>query len=192
MAEQTSPVENNSRKIITLCEKKIVSKMANSKALTKLILDDDFNRLLDQTLKVMEKEIGQKEADKRIRAIVKCSFKIGILIYNKELNERQMESIKEFRGKFKHIAMTILSFNQVDWSYSPEFLIRDTREAEEILMEALKTKLKEKSRKKLSEAFSFFYNPELLDKLFHKGQPYNNNLQLICNELNELIDKEKI
>ncbi|KAI6657991.1 Tumor necrosis factor alpha-induced protein 8-like [Oopsacas minuta] len=184
--------ESNSRKIITLCEKKIVSKMANSKALTKMILDDDYNRLLDQALRVMEREIGAKEADKRIKSIVKCSFKIGIMILNKEFSEKQMEQIREFRGKFKRIALTVLSFHQVDWSYSPDHLIKEAQEAEGVLMTCIKTKIKEKSRKKLSEAFSFFYDPDVLDKLFHKGEPYNDNLQLICNELNQLLDKDKI
>ena len=184
--------ESKSRKIITLCEKKIVSKMANSKTLTKMILDDDFNRLMDQALRIMEQEIGPKEADKRIRAIVKTSFKIGIMIFNKEFSEKQMEQIREFRSKFKHIAMTILSFNLVDWSYSPDFLIKETKEAEAILMNCIKTKLKDSSRRKLAEAFSFFYNDAVLDKLFHKGQPYNPQLQVICTELNVLIDKGKI
>ena len=184
--------DSKSKKIITLCEKKIVSKMANSKALTKMILDDDFNRLMDQALRIMEQEIGPKEAEKRMRSIVKCSFKIGVMIFNKEFSERQMEQIIEFRSKFKHIAMTILSFNLVDWSYSSGYLIKETREAEAILMGCLKTKLKDSSRRKLADAFSFFYSEVVLDKLFLKGKPYNPNLQIICTELDTLIDKDKI
>lgn len=175
-----------------MCEKKIVSKLANSKALTKLILDDDFNKILDQALIVMEQEIGQKEAEKRIRAIVKSSFKIGIMIHNNDFSERQMEQISEFKSKFKLIALTILSFNEMDFSYNAEHLIKETKEAEAILLDCIKTKLKEKSRKKLSESFSFFYNEAILDKLFEKGKEYNPNLAVICTEINELINKGKI
>ena len=184
--------DSRSKKIVTLCEKKIVSKMANSKALTKMILDDDFNRLLDQALRVMEQELGPKEADKRIRAIVKSSFKIGIMILNKEFSEKQMEQMREFRSKFKHIALTILSFNELDFSYSPDYLIKETKEAEVMLMASIKTKLKDNSRRKLADAFGFFYNDAILDKMFFKDQPYNPNLQLICIELKTLIDKDKI
>ena len=169
-------------------QKKLLGKMA-SKKIVKHFIDDTSARLLDQVYKVSKDYSGSKKtAEKLMKDLIKTVIKIGILYRNEQFNTEELELAERFKKKFRTVAMTVISFYEVDYSFDKNFLSRGLNECRAILRQLVERHLTEKSLVRIDNVFNFFCEPDFLEAMFRADSAYRPQLKKMVIDLNSLID----
>lgn len=178
----------SSKNFAIQAQKKVLGKIASSKSVAKMFVDDTTSGLFDQLYAIAKRDTGnKKEAEKLLRDLIKIAIKIGVLYRNNQFNEAELKSAQTFRSQFKTTAMTIVSFCEVDFSYDRSFLKRSLEESKKSIHGLISTHLTQKSHGRVDHVFDYFSNGELLDKLF-QSEEYKDALDGIVAGLNTLME----
>ncbi len=170
-------------------QKKLAGKMSNRK-IVKAFIDDTSGRLLDNLYRIAKDYAGdKKEAEKVIKHLIKTVIKIGILYRNDKLTTADMQTAEEFKRKFRMVAMTVISFFEVDFTFDRNFLAGALNECCRLLKNLVRNHLTEKSLDRIDHVFQFFAAPHFLETLFLPDGPHKALLSKMVTDLNKLLEE---
>ena len=117
----------DSRSLGLRAQKKLAGKLA-SKKIAKQFIDDTSGRLLDNIYKAAKEYFDKKTAEKAIKHLIKTVIKIGILYRNDQFNAEEKQLAEDFKKKFRTVAMTLISFYEVDFTFDKNYLVKNLLE----------------------------------------------------------------
>lgn len=170
-------------------QKKLLGKMS-SKKIAKVFIDDTTARVLDNAHKVLRDFMpSKKEADKILKYVIKTVVKIGILYRNDQFNSDELKIAESFKHKFHSVAMTVVSFYTVDFTYDKGFLSQCVEECRQLLKELISRHLQDKSKSRIDIVFQAFNNETLMDTIFQADGKYKDYMDKITADMNTLMDE---
>ncbi|XP_059825616.1 tumor necrosis factor alpha-induced protein 8 isoform X2 [Hypanus sabinus] len=182
----------NSKSLAVQAQKKILGKMA-SKSIATALIDDTSSEVLDELYKV-SKEYTQskKEAEKIIKNLIKVVIKLVVLNRNNQFNEDEMLLMEKFKKKVHQLAMTVVSFHQVDFTFDRNVLSKLLNDCRDMLHQIIDRHLTAKSHGRVNHVFNHFADCEFLAALYNPFGPYKASLEKICKGVNKMLDDQNI
>lgn len=170
-------------------QKKLLGKMS-SKKIAKVFIDDTTARVLDNAHKILRDYMpSKKEADKILKYIIKTVVKIGILYRNDQFNSDELKLAESFKQKFHSLAMTVVSFYTVDFTYDKGFLSQSVEECRQLLKDLISRHLTDKSKNRVDIVFQTFNDATLMDTIFQPDGKYKDYMDKITTDMNTLMDE---
>ena len=167
---------------------KFIENFAN-KEIMKLFIDDNLATLLDTLHLILKKELGDvKKADKIIKNLIKIVVKTGVLYRNNQFNPEELALGVKIRAKFRHMALTVNSFSQVESSYDCAFLVTLWPDIGDMLHKLVHRHLTAKSHQRIDSVILALGKEETLDKLFLSKGKYYSHLEGIANVFDKVVD----
>ena len=180
----------NSRQLGLRIQKKIAGKVTN-KTIVKSFIDDNLASLLDTLHLILKLELGDsKKADKVIKNLIKITVKIGLLYKNSQFNAEELALGVKIRTKFRHAALTVISFSQVEFSYDRAFLVKLVADIGEMLHKLVNRHLTPKSHQRVDSVISALGKEATLDKVFLPEGEYYAHLKTIATVFDRVVDAE--
>lgn len=180
----------NSKQLGLRIQKKVFGKLS-TKALVKSFIDDNLAKLLDTLHLILKMELGDtKKADKVIKNLIKITVKIGLLYKNNQFNPEEIALGMKVRTKFRHAALTVISFSQVEFSYDRAFLVKLVAEIGEMLHKLVNRHLTAKSHQRIDSVIGALGKEETLDKVFLPDGEYYSHLATISTIFDQVVDAE--
>lgn len=170
-------------------QKKILSRMAG-KNIARAFIDDVTASLLDNLYRLAKQYThNKKEAEKLIKNIIKITIKIGVLHRHNLINDSaELDEIERLRSKLRSMAMAIISFYEVDFSYDRQYLTSALNDCHNSLKFIVSKHLTDKSMCRIESVFNFFANDQFLDNVFRKDSDLREPLSRVVVDLNRAID----
>lgn len=179
----------NSKGLGLRAQKKLLGKMS-SKKIAKVFIDDTTARVLDNAFKILKDYLpAKKDADKILKYVIKTVVKVGILYRNDQFNADELKIAETFKQKFHSVAMTVVSFYTVDFTYDKQFLAHSVEECRELLQQLVKRHLTDKSKSRIDIIFETFCDPTLMDTIFTADGKYKDYMDKITTDMNTLMDE---
>ncbi|XP_036598171.1 LOW QUALITY PROTEIN: tumor necrosis factor alpha-induced protein 8-like protein 1 [Trichosurus vulpecula] len=173
-------------------QKKLLSKMA-SKTMASVFIDDTSSEVLDELYRVTKEFTrNRKEAQKIIKDLIKVVMKLGILYRNGQFSPEELALMERFRKKVHHLAMTAVSFYQIDFTFDRRVMATALHECRDLLHQAVNTHLTSKSHSRINRVFNHFADYEFLAALYGPSEPYRSHLRRICDGINKMLDEDSI
>jgi len=173
-------------------QKKLLGKMATKK-IAKVFIDETSARLLDNLYKLAkEYATSKKTAEKLMKDLIKTVIKIGILYRNEQFNDEEIDIIMQFQKKFRTVAMTVISFFEVDFTFDKNFLCRHLTECGTMLKQLVQRHLTEKSLGRIDNVFGFFSSAVFLEAVFRQDGVYQEILTRIVKDLHLLVENNQL
>ena len=180
----------NSKQLGLRIQKKVIGKVTN-KTIVKSFIDDNLATLLDTLHLILKLELGDsKKADKVIKNLIKITVKIGLLYKNSQFNPEELALGVKIRTKFRHAALTVISFSQVEFSYDRSFLVKLVADIGDMLHKLVERHLTAKSHQRIDSVISALGKEETLDKVFLPEGEYYSHLEGIANVFDKVVDAE--
>ena len=180
----------NSKQLGLRIQKKVFGKITN-KTIVKTFIDDNLALLLDTLHTILKLQLGDtKKADKVIKNLIKITIKIGLLYKNNQFNTEELALGLRVRTKFRHAALTVISFTQVEFSYDRAFLVKIVSEIGTMLHTLVERHLTPKSHQRIDSVMSVLGKEEILDKLFVAEGQYYSHLEKIATIFDKVVDAE--
>ncbi|CAG5130601.1 unnamed protein product, partial [Candidula unifasciata] len=177
----------DSRGLGLRAQKKLLGKMT-SKKVAMTFIDETTGRVLDNTHKILRQyKESKKDADKILKYIIKSLVKVGILYRNDQFNREELDKIDQFKQKFHTLAMTVVSFHEVEFTYDKVFLKNSLQDCKQLLQGVIDRHLTDKSKFRIGLVFDTFSEPELLDAAF-TSTAYKHHMEAIVADLSALLD----
>uniref|UniRef100_A0A7E4VLH3 Tumor necrosis factor alpha-induced protein 8-like protein n=1 Tax=Panagrellus redivivus TaxID=6233 RepID=A0A7E4VLH3_PANRE len=168
-------------------QKKILSKISN-RGVIKHIVSDTSVALFDSLYDVLKDYYSKTEAEKTVNRLTKLSVKLGVMIRENQLSPSAEKLAASFRAKLRSLALTIMSFARVDYSYDRSFLIRQLGEAKQRLELLVGATLSEKSKRHVAYVFDHLSDGRLLDQMFQPNGEYHSTFCGMVVNLEKLVD----
>lgn len=168
-------------------QKKLAGKLA-SKKIAKQFIDDTSGRLLDNLYKAAKEFYDKKTAEKAIKNLIKTVIKIGILYRNDQFSANEIRIAENFKKKFRTIAMTIVSFYEVDFTFDRSFLTKNLLECSAMLKQLIERHLTEKSAQRVDNVFGTLAGGDFLEAMFSADEKYREHLRKITTDLSKLLE----
>lgn len=181
----------NSSSVAYEVQKTFANKFFSNKTVAKGLIDETSGKLLDNLYLVVKSYTKSKdEAKKTVKNLIKIAVKIGMLQKGEKFNNQEQDSLREIRKNLRTIAMTMISFYQVDHSYDRQFIIKYLTDLENVLKTLIKPHLTENSVGRVDQVFSLFKTPDLLDSLYvhNKNPEVREIMGRVVEDLNECIE----
>jgi len=148
-------------------QKSFANKFFSNKTVAKSLIDDTSGNLLDNLyllLYVFTK--NKKESEKTTRNIIKISIKLGMLQRGEKFSIEEKDSLIQIQKNLRAVAMTLISFYQVDFTYDRNFVIKYLTELETLLKNLIGAHLTDKSVGRVEQIFGVVKTPEFLDSVY--------------------------
>ncbi|XP_018092384.1 tumor necrosis factor alpha-induced protein 8 isoform X2 [Xenopus laevis] len=183
----------NSKNLAVQAQKKILGKMASSKYIATSLIDDTSGEVLDELYQVTrEYTQNKKDAEKITKNLIKTVIKLAVLYRNNQFNEEEIGLMEKFKRKVHQLAMTVVSFYQVEYTFDRNVLSKLLNECRELLHQVIQRHLTAKSHGRVNNVFDHFSNCEFLAALYNPFGPYKKHLQRLCNGVNKMLDEDNI
>lgn len=170
-------------------QKKVLSKMA-SKAMVAVFVDDTSSEVLDELYQATKEFThSRKEAQRVMKNLVKVAVKLAVLLRADQLDNNELAQLRRFRVRVRSLAMTALSFHQVDFTFDWRVLAAGLLECRDLLHHAIGPHLTAKSHGRINHIFSHFANGDFLAALYSPAEPYRSHLCRICDGLERMLDE---
>uniref|UniRef100_A0A2R5LCY3 Putative tumor necrosis factor induced protein n=1 Tax=Ornithodoros turicata TaxID=34597 RepID=A0A2R5LCY3_9ACAR len=170
-------------------QKKLLSHVSN-KSVAKVFIDDTAGSLLDNVYRLVKNITGsKKDAEKITKNIIKVVVKVGILHRNSKFSAEELDIAQQFKRKFHSVAMSIVSFHEVEFSYDQQFLAGNLRDCNSLLRNLVRAHLTEKSLGRIDHVFSFFTRPDVLDATFRRDGEHREVLGKIVADLHKSLEE---
>ncbi|XP_041695671.1 tumor necrosis factor alpha-induced protein 8-like protein 1 [Coregonus clupeaformis] len=170
-------------------QKKLMSKMA-TKSVANLFIDDTSSEVLDELYRVTKEYTrNRKEAQKIIKDLIKMVVKLGILYRNNQFNGEELVLVEGFRKKVHTLAMTAVSFHQIEFTFDRRVMSAILNECRELLHQAINRHLTAKSHSRVNHVFNHFADCDFLAALYGPSEVYRSHLQRICDGVNKMLDE---
>jgi len=170
-------------------QKKVFGKIA-TKGVVKALIDDDSGILLDALHKLAAKEMDSKRAQKLVKDLIKIAVKVGLLYRNHQFNDAELAIGMKFKMKLRQIALTVISFHEVDFTYDKAFLVAAINELAKLLHDLVERHLTAKSHTRINNVVSFFTVGDVLDKVFNADGAYHDQLPQVSEVFARVVDQE--
>ncbi|XP_028661092.1 tumor necrosis factor alpha-induced protein 8 isoform X2 [Erpetoichthys calabaricus] len=182
----------NSKNLAVQAQKKILGKMA-SKSIATILIDDTSSDVLDELYKITrEYTQNKKEAEKIIKNLIKIVIKLAVLYRNNQFNSEEIALMETFKKKVHTLAMTVISFYQVEFTFDRNVLSKLLQDCKELLHQVINRHLTPKSHGRVNKVFDHFSDCEFLAALYNPFGPYKAHLQKICVGVNKMLDDGNI
>ncbi|XP_041424208.1 tumor necrosis factor alpha-induced protein 8 isoform X2 [Xenopus laevis] len=183
----------NSKNLAVQAQKKILGKMASSKYIATSLIDDTSGEVLDELYQVTrEYTQSKKESEKVIKNLIKTVIKLAVLYRNNQFNEEEIGLMEKFKRKVHQLAMTVVSFYQVEYTFDRNVLSKLLNECRELLHQVIQRHLTAKSHGRVNHVFDHFSNCEFLATLYNPFGSYKQHLQRLCEGVNKMLDEDNI
>ncbi|KAG5850770.1 tumor necrosis factor alpha-induced protein 8-like protein 1 isoform X1 [Anguilla rostrata] len=170
-------------------QKKLMSKMA-TKSVANLFIDDTSSEVLDELYRVTKEYTrNRKEAQKIIKNLIKMVVKLGVLYRNNQFSGEELVLVENFRKKVHTLAMTAVSFHQIEFTFDRRVMSNILNECRELLHQAINRHLTAKSHSRVNHVFNHFSDCDFLAALYGPSEVYRPHLQKICDGLNKMLDE---
>ncbi|XP_021459280.2 tumor necrosis factor alpha-induced protein 8-like protein 1 isoform X1 [Oncorhynchus mykiss] len=170
-------------------QKKLMSKMA-TKSVANLFIDDTSSEVLDELYRVTKEYTrNRKEAQKIIKNLIKMVVKLGVLYRNNQFSGEELVLVEGFRKKVHTLAMTAVSFHQIEFTFDRRVMSAILNECRELLHQAINRHLTAKSHLRVNHVFNQFADCDFLAALYGPSEVYRNHLQRICDGVNKMLDE---
>lgn len=194
-AEESKEVATDvfsSKSLAVQAQKKILGKMA-SKSIATILIDDTSSEVLDELYRVTrEFTQNKKEAEKITKNLIKIVIKLAVLFRNNQFNQEELELMEKFKKKVHGLAMTVVSFHQVDFTFDRNVLSKLLNECRELLHQIINRHLTVKSHGRVNIVFDHFSDCEFLAVLYNPFGPYKPHLLKLCDGVNKMLDEGHI
>jgi len=148
-------------------QKSFANKLFSSKIVSKSLIDDTSARLLDNLYLLLKVFTSNKEESKKtVRNIIKISVKIGMLQRGEKFNDDEKYGLIQIQRKLRTVAMTLVSFYQVDHTYDRSFVMKQLQELEELLVNLIQPHLTDKSVGRVDQIFNVVKTGDFLDSIY--------------------------
>ncbi|KAK6468203.1 tumor necrosis factor alpha-induced protein 8-like protein 1 isoform X1 [Huso huso] len=169
-------------------QKKLMSKMA-TKSVAHMFIDDTSSEVLDELYRVAKEYTrNRKEAQKVIKNLIKTVVKLGVLYRNNQFNGEELALVERFRRKVHTLAMTAVSFHQIEFTFDRRVLSAMLNDCRELLHQAINRHLTGKSHARVNHVFNLFADCDFLAALYGPSEVYRPHLQKICEGINKMLD----
>lgn len=173
-------------------QKKFLSKVA-SKATVAVFIDDTSSEVLDELYRATKEFTrSRKEAQKVFKNLVKVAVKLGVLLRSGQLGGEELALLQRFRQRARRLAMTAVSFHQVDFTFDRRVLATALLECRDLLHQAVGPHLTAKSHGRINYVFGHFANCDFLAALYSPAEPYCAHLRRVCEGLTRMLDEDNI
>ncbi|XP_062412709.1 tumor necrosis factor alpha-induced protein 8-like protein 1 isoform X2 [Sardina pilchardus] len=170
-------------------QKKLMSKMAN-KTVANMFIDDTSSEVLDELYRVTKEYTrNRKEAQKIIKNLIKMVVKLGVLYRNNQFSADELALVEAFRKKVHTLAMTAVSFHQIEFTFDRRIMSGILNECRELLHQAINRHLTAKSHSRINHVFNHFADCDFLATLYGPTDVYRGHLQRICDGVNKMLDE---
>ncbi|XP_011058552.1 PREDICTED: tumor necrosis factor alpha-induced protein 8-like protein isoform X1 [Acromyrmex echinatior] len=179
-------------------QKKLLGRIMSTNAGRSLFIDDATTSLLDNLYKLMESvtksnpHLDKKEPEKVLKNIVKLSIKIGLVQRSHQFRSNDAEKLEEIREALGTVAMTVVSFYEVDYSYDQEYLTGSMERCRTLLQQLIKPHLTDKSSQRCDQVFDFLAYPKFLDSVFRYDSEHRPILGMLVSDLNKALDARRL
>ncbi|KAM6962843.1 tumor necrosis factor alpha-induced protein 8-like protein 1 [Aplochiton taeniatus] len=179
----------STKSLAVQAQKKLMSKMA-SKSVASLFIDDTSSEVLDELYRVTKEYTrNRKEAQKIIKNLIKMVVKLGVLYRNNQFNTEELVLVDNFRKKVHTLAMTAVSFHQIEFTFDRRVMSSILNECRDLLHQAIQRHLTAKSHARVNHVFNHFSDCEFLAALYGPTQVYRAHLLRICDGVNQMLDE---
>ncbi|XP_046553803.1 tumor necrosis factor alpha-induced protein 8-like [Haliotis rubra] len=169
-------------------QKNLLGKMS-SKSIAKVFIDETTGRVLDNTHRIIKDYAStKKEAEKVMKYIIKTVVKVGILFRNDQFNAEDLKVVESFKTKFHSLAMTVISFHEVDFTFDVSYLCKTLEECKALLQKLIARHLTDKSKTRVDIVFNFFAQPDLLNAVFQSDSKYSETFDAIVKDMHKMMD----
>ncbi|MEE6511491.1 hypothetical protein FKM82_018042 [Ascaphus truei] len=183
----------NSKNLAVQAQKKILGKMASSKYIATSLIDDTSGEVLDELYQVTKEYTqSKKDSEKVIKNLIKIVIKLAVLYRNNQFNQDEIAMMEKFKRKVHQLAMTVVSFHQVEYTFDRNVLSRLLNECRELLHEVIQRHLTAKSHGRVDNVFDHFSNCEFLAALYNPFGLYKHHLHRLCEGVNKMLDDDNI
>eukprot|EP00092_Neocalanus_flemingeri_P002964 GFUD01003170.1.p1 GENE.GFUD01003170.1~~GFUD01003170.1.p1 ORF type:complete len:205 (-),score=73.00 GFUD01003170.1:408-1022(-) len=148
-------------------QKNFANKFFSNKAVAKSLIDDTSGNLLDNLYKLLYVFTkNKKDSEKTTRNIIKIAIKIGMLQRGDKFSREEKANLVQIQKNLRTVAMTLISFYQVDHTYDRNFVIKYLTELETLLKNLISNHLTDKSVGRVEQIFGVVKTPEFLDSVY--------------------------
>ncbi|XP_041316637.1 tumor necrosis factor alpha-induced protein 8-like protein 1 isoform X1 [Pyrgilauda ruficollis] len=173
-------------------QKKLLSKMA-TKTIANAFIDDTSSEILDELYRATKEYThNRKEAQKIIKNLIKIVMKLGVLYRNGQFSAEELLLMERFRKKVHTLAMTAVSFHQIDFTFDRRVMSGVLTECRDLLHQAVNGHLTAKSHSRINHVFNHFADYEFLSALYGPAEPYRTHLKRICEGVNKMLEEDSI
>ena len=143
---------------------------------------------------------SKKDSEKTTRNIIKMSVKIGMLQRGDKFTKEEKDSLIMIQKTLRTVAMTLISFYQVDHTFDRSFVIKYLTELEALLKKLITRHLTEKSVGRVEQVglmvtlypyqpisiflfqiFGVVKTPEFLDSIYVPGK--NSEMRVLMGQV---------
>ncbi|XP_064150837.1 tumor necrosis factor alpha-induced protein 8-like protein 3 [Loxodonta africana] len=180
----------SSKSLALQAQKKILSKIA-SKTMANMLIDDTSSEIFDELYKVTKEHThNKKEAHKIMKDLIKVAIKIGILYRNNQFSPEEVVIVEKFRKKLNQIAMTVVSFYEVEYTFDRNVLSKLLHECKNLVHEMVQRHLTPRTHRRINHVFNHFADVEFLSTLYSLDGDCRPNLKRICEGVNKLLEEK--
>jgi len=174
-------------------QKSFANKFFSNKTVAKTLIDDTSSHLLDNLyllLYVFTK--NKKESEKTTRNIIKISIKLGMLLRGEKFSSEEKQSLLKIQKNLRTVAMTLISFYEVDHTYDRNFVIKYLTELESLLKNLIINHLTDKSVSRVEQIFGVVKTPDFLDSVYvpKKNVEMRDIMGKVVIDLNKCIEAD--
>ncbi|CAH2292839.1 tumor necrosis factor alpha-induced 8 1 [Pelobates cultripes] len=182
----------STKTLVLQAQKKLLSKMA-TKSVVSAFLDDTGSAILDDLYKALkEHRHSRKEAHKVIKNLIKIVVKVSVLHRNAQFSADERLVLQNLRKKVRMLAMTAISFCQIDFTFDRRVLSNLLTECQDLLLHAVHHHLTTKSHARINHVFGQLADPNFLTALYSSAEPFPTHLHGICAGINHMLEEGNI
>uniref|UniRef100_A0AC35UAR6 Tumor necrosis factor alpha-induced protein 8-like protein n=1 Tax=Rhabditophanes sp. KR3021 TaxID=114890 RepID=A0AC35UAR6_9BILA len=172
-------------------QKKMAGTFGSRQAM-KVFSGNASNKILDDLYVCLKVHYGKTMAEKVVKYIIKISIKLFLVEQEGIIVEKDQIIITKLTKVVRNLALTFVSFVDVDYSYDRAFLTKQMDELQTYFCHLVDTYLSDKSSKRLEFVFTQLNSSKLHDAIFKIGGELDSNKKAIAANLSELLDKNEI
>ncbi|KAK6052634.1 hypothetical protein COOONC_09861 [Cooperia oncophora] len=127
-----------------------------------------------------------------LKNVIKLVVKIGLLARNDMLSETDIKQLENVQKQLHSLALTIISFVQVKYSFERTHLIELLKSLKQSLMPLVSLKLSDNSTRRLEHVINHLTNTHFLDALFKVDGPHAEVLAEFVASMEDLLESEDL
>ena len=133
---------------------------------------------------------NKKESEKTTHNIIKISVKIGLLLRGDKFSQEEKEVLVKVQKNLHTVAMTLVSFFEVDHTYDKTFLVTNLTELETLLKSLITKHLTEKSVSRVEQIFGVVKTPDFLDNIYvpNKNKEMRDQMTLLVADIHKCLN----
>ncbi|XP_023446207.2 tumor necrosis factor alpha-induced protein 8-like protein 1 isoform X2 [Dasypus novemcinctus] len=182
----------SAKALVLQAQKKLLSKVA-CKALAGALIDDASSAVLDELYRATKEFTrSRREARQVVKDLVKVLLKLGLLLRAGQLGADELAGLRRLRRRARGLAMTVVSFQQVAFTFDRRVLAGALLECRDLLQQAAGPHLTPKSHGRIRHVFERWADGDFLAALYGPAEPYRSHLRAICEGVGRLLDEGRL